>query len=264
MAWVGRISGSDKPAIIVFKNVLSNSGLSFSPADNAEGVLPVTFMAHYDAEELDTPPVKMYIPKVQGTISGCVATGAAAQGTLTLDTLPTANDTMTVGATTYTFVADADLDAAGEISLGSGLAECQANIVAAINGTDVYNKPNGSVSIADFSTNAAVITAKVPGVAGNTIVTTETFTAATNVFDAGTLGTTTAGSGDIVAGATVSITIDGEAVTATSGTDGTFSRLKVPLGTYTVSAEKDAQSGSLTNVDVFGGKNTAAGVIIIS
>lgn len=264
IAWVGRISGSNKPFVVVLKNVLANSGLTFSPADNAEGVVPVTFMAHYDPSDLDTPPVKVYVPKIQGTASGYVATGAAAQGTLTVDVLPTATDTVTVGSKTYTFVADADFDAAGEISLGSGLAECQDNIIAAINGTDVYNTANPSVTIADFDANDAILTAKVPGTDGNTIVTTSDFTAGTNTFDGTTLGTTTAGSGDIVAGATVSITIDGEVISVTSGTDGTFTGLKVPLGTYTITGTKDAQTGTVTAIDIFGGKNTDAGVIVIS
>lgn len=264
IAWVGRISGSNKPFIVVLKNVLANSGLTFSPADNAEGVVAVTFMAHYDPSDLDTPPVTVYVPKIQGTASGYVATGAAAQGTLTVDTLPTADDTITVGATTYTFVAEADFDSTGEISLGSGLAECQENIVAAINGTDVYNTANKSVIIADFATNAAVLTAKVPGTDGNTIVTTSDFTAVTNTFDAATLGTTTAGSGAIVAGATVSVTIEGEVISVTSGSDGTFTGLKVPIGTYTITGTKDAQTGTLTDIDIFGGKNTNAGVLIVS
>jgi hypothetical protein len=38
-----------------------------------------------------------------------------------------------------------------------------------------------------------VFTANVKGTAGNSLATTETYTAGTNVFDAATLGTTTAG-----------------------------------------------------------------------
>lgn len=116
-----------------------------------------------------------------------------AQGTLTVDTQPTAGDTMTIGSKTYTFVPAGTANADGEISIGADLAAAQANIVAAINGTDGRNTAHTLVSAADFSSNQCVITALVGGTAGNSIATTETFTAGSNVFDAATLGTTTAG-----------------------------------------------------------------------
>lgn len=72
-------------------------------------------------------------------------------------------------------------------------ATAQANTVAAINGTDGLNSANLEATIAAFVDNDAVITARYTGTAGNSIVTTETFTSGSNVFDAGTLGTTTAG-----------------------------------------------------------------------
>jgi len=125
-------------------------------------------------------------------------TGTAAAGTLTVDTLPTAGDTMLIGSRTYTFIA-ADREPAGhldEIQIGATVAATQAAIVAAINGsdTDPYAiKPNADVSAAAFAADDSVITAREGGIDGNAIATTETFTAGTNVFDAATLGTTTAG-----------------------------------------------------------------------
>lgn len=117
-----------------------------------------------------------------------------AQGTLTVDTQPTAGDTMTIGSTVYTFVAnDKATPVAGDIKVGTDLAIAQANIVAAINGVDAWNDAHPSVSAGNFAANASVVTALIGGVAGNSIATTETFTAGTNVFDATTLGTTTAG-----------------------------------------------------------------------
>jgi hypothetical protein len=125
-----------------------------------------------------------------------VNNGAAAEGTLTVDTQPTAGDTFTIGSTVYTFRAVGDANAAGDVEVGADLAGAQANIVAAVNGTDRFNDPHPSVTIAAFAANDAVLTASVAGTAGNAIATTETFTAGTNVFDAGTLGTTTAGTDD--------------------------------------------------------------------
>lgn len=131
-------------------------------------------------------------------LSNGANTGAAAQGTLTVDTQPTAGDTFTIGSRVYTLVANdqtpkGNLD---QIQLGANLAATQANIVAAINGTDTDPyaiERHADVSAAAFSANASVITARRAGTAGNTIATTETFTAGTNVFNAATLGTTTAG-----------------------------------------------------------------------
>lgn len=135
-----------------------------------------------------------------GTLIG----GVASQGALTVDVLPTDGDTMTIDTTTYTFK-DA-LTGGGvldEIKISAAdLPGTQTNILGAINGnsgipgTDYSagQPAHSSVTIAAFATDIAIITAKTPGVAGDLIATTETFTAGTNVFDGVTLGTTTAGS----------------------------------------------------------------------
>lgn len=132
---------------------------------------------------------------------GDTASPVAAQGTLTMDTNPTDGDTMTVGSRTYTFEASlTDVD--GNIQIGGTLADTKANLVAAFDlsgtaGTDYAASMTAhpSVDIAAFVGDDAVLTAHTPGAAGNSIATTETFTAVTNVFDAATLGTTTSGSG---------------------------------------------------------------------
>lgn len=137
--------------------------------------------------------INTFLPTV-----GTPVNGAVSKGTLTVDTQPTADDTMTVGSTTYTFKAGATA-AADEIGIGGDLAASQAAIVAAINGTDGFNNPNLSASAADFAANDSVLTSKIGGAGGNAVDTTETFTAVTNVFDAATLGTTQAGVSGTVA-----------------------------------------------------------------
>lgn len=134
-------------------------------------------------------------------------TGDQAQGTLTVDTQPTAGDTFTIGNRIYFFLAETAVrrkasERDAEINIGTDLATTQANIIAAINGTGDKYLADPAVSAAAFSSNASVITARAAGLAGNAIATTETFTAVTNVFDAATLGTTTAGTdsfGELVA-----------------------------------------------------------------
>jgi hypothetical protein len=151
---------------------------------------------------------------------------AAAKGTLTVAAQPTAGDKMTIGEKEYVFVPAGTNTADGEIAIGDELAETQANIVAAINGEDDVNTPHPLVSIADFASNDAVITALVGGTAGNNIATTETFTSASNEFDGVKLGTTQAGADCTAANAVTAlvaaiIASDTQGVGAADGTGDT-------------------------------------------
>jgi hypothetical protein len=109
-------------------------------------------------------------------------------GTLTLPTQPTAGDTMTIGAKVYTFIANDGVLADGKIRVGADLAGAKLAIVAAINGSDTKNVANPKVSASVFAVNVCTLTALVGGVAGDSVATTETFTAVGNVFVAATLG----------------------------------------------------------------------------
>ena len=105
-----------------------------------------------------------------------------AHQTLTVPVNPTANDTMTVGAgddeVTYTFKAEAVEDT--DIEIGDAVADTQANIVLKLN-------ERKDITCTAFADNVATLTAVVGGAAGNSIATTETFTAETNVFGADAL-----------------------------------------------------------------------------
>lgn len=105
-----------------------------------------------------------------------------ATGTLTIDTQPISGNTMTIGTKVYTFVPVGTDTADGEVSVGADLAGAKLAIVAAINGTDNINTPNDKASAATFVANDCVITALLGGSAGDSIATTETFTAVTNIF----------------------------------------------------------------------------------
>lgn len=106
--------------------------------------------------------------------------------TLTVDTQPTAGDTMTIGTKKFTFVAVGADTEDGLISVGTDLATAKVNIVGAINGAGVHTE-HPLVTAAAFATHDCVITAKVGGTLGNAIAATETFTAVSNVFDTATL-----------------------------------------------------------------------------
>lgn len=87
-----------------------------------------------------------------------------------------------------------------------------------------FNVANTLVTAAAFVSDDCVITSRIEGTVGNDYVTTETFTAGTNVFDATTLGDTTLGS-DCAAGAAITalvaaITADSSAVVTAVDGDG--------------------------------------------
>lgn len=120
--------------------------------------------------------------------------GVQAQGTLTVAVQPTVGDTFTIGSKTFTFVAEVDANANGEVGIGANLAGAKVNIVAAINGGDGFNTSHVLVTAAAFSGNNCVVTAINGGEAGNDIAFSETFTSGSNVMDgSGFLGGTTAG-----------------------------------------------------------------------
>ncbi len=64
ITWIGTLSGSDKPVIIQVFNALSNDGLTLNTQDSNEAVVKLTFMGHYDGSDLQTPPFKIYYPKI--------------------------------------------------------------------------------------------------------------------------------------------------------------------------------------------------------
>lgn len=64
ITWIGTISGSSLPVIIVLKNALCTNGLSITTTDKSEGVVTLTMTGHYDPANLDEPPFEIYYPKM--------------------------------------------------------------------------------------------------------------------------------------------------------------------------------------------------------
>lgn len=64
IAWVGKISGSDDPMVIILKNVLNLTGLTFQAQDKNEGSVPVTLTAHYDVADLEEVPFEIWMPDI--------------------------------------------------------------------------------------------------------------------------------------------------------------------------------------------------------
>lgn len=65
ITWVGRISGSSEPVIIIVKNALCTNGLTLTPTDKSEGVVSLTLTGHSEATDVDEPPFVILYPNVQ-------------------------------------------------------------------------------------------------------------------------------------------------------------------------------------------------------
>ena len=206
------------------RQVLVDAVLDFpSVAANSTAVLPVTVAQARLGQAVHVTPA-----------NNVAAT--ASQGTLTMDVNPTDGDTMTVDGKVYTFQ-DALLVGDGNIKIGATLAATQASLIAAfdLSGTAGVDYGAGttahtSVDISAFAADIATLTAKTPGVAGDAIATTETFTPVTNIFDAATLGTARAGAdssglsatGFVSAADTVTVILANSTVGALNPDQGTF------------------------------------------
>ena len=210
------------------RQVVASADLNFpSVAGNSIEVLTVTVQnVQVGNAVLVTPPATLQVAAI------------ASQGTLTLDTIPADSNTMTVDTKVYTFE-DSLTNVDGNIYTGGSLAQAKLNVVAAFDlsgvaGTDYATlmTAHPSVDIATFIVNDSILTAKVGGAAGDTIVTTETFTPAGNIFDDVTLGTTRAGEdarasnliidGMVTAEHTVTVRAINPTVTAGDPISGTF------------------------------------------
>ncbi len=117
--------------------------------------------------------------------------GVAATGTVTFTGVPTANDTLDVGDITYTWVASPTV--AFDVDIGADADGCVTNLVAAINlsGTEGVEYGTGTtihpdVTAVDGAGSTVDITAIATGVAGNTIVFTESMDN-TTISGSGTL-----------------------------------------------------------------------------
>ena len=67
ITWIGTLSGSALPVIIVLKNALCTNGLTLTTADKSEGVVSLTLTGHYDPAYLDNPPFEIYYPILSTT-----------------------------------------------------------------------------------------------------------------------------------------------------------------------------------------------------
>lgn len=83
ITWIGSLSGSAKPVIIVVKNALNTDGLKLTTQDKNQSKIETTFYGHYDQDDLDSPPFEIYYP-ILATVSPAIASASSATtGSLT-------------------------------------------------------------------------------------------------------------------------------------------------------------------------------------
>lgn len=165
------------------------------------------------------------------------AATTASTGALTMAAQPGVNETVVIGTAgaevTYTFV-DGDPQV-GEVDLGVGASEAQANLVAAINGTDDINEPHPEVSASDFLVDVCTITALAGGVAGDSIATIDTLAGVGDGFAAAAL----AGGADATAAAAITAVVAASDIGTEPVviTDGTGDKLVVTASVAGVASE---------------------------
>lgn len=133
--------------------------------------------------------------------------GSAGSGVLTLSGNAVAGETVTIGSVTYTYRATVGTTA-NEVLVGANAAASAANLIAAINGGAGAGTLYGSATaihpdVGARSNGSGIVglVAKVSGLAGNSVATTETMT--NGAFGAATL----AGGNDQVGARPIGITI---------------------------------------------------------
>lgn len=144
-----------------------------------------------------------------------LTTGAQAVGTLTSDaTAPANNDTVTIGAVTYTYKTTLT-GASFEVLIGASADAALDNLKSAINATAGAGTTYGTgttahpqVSATTNTNTTQVVQALTPGTAGNAIATTETSShlswgAATLASGTATTGPSVASVGQVSGGANV-------------------------------------------------------------
>ena len=64
IAFVGSMSGSNDPIVLVVKNAIGSGELSINIKNNDEGKIPCTFEGRYSIASLGSAPFEIYVPDV--------------------------------------------------------------------------------------------------------------------------------------------------------------------------------------------------------
>ncbi len=177
---------------------VANRTLTLTTTTSADVAIETFTMATRAASGVQRTQV-VFEDRTQGT------TRVEPVGTLTMDTIPAAGNTLVINGVTLTFVALSSITANGQIDIGANVAATKVNLNAALGDTrsagshSVTDAIHASLDVTavDFAGNDMVFTysgegnATVDGEAVGTAITA----VGANAFGATTLGDTTAGVG---------------------------------------------------------------------
>lgn len=200
------------------------------------------FLSDGSSTDAVDPNISVSMPNLSATSIGL---GNFATGTLNMTANASADDTVTVGATTYKFVTAPA--AAGDVLIGTaagsaGITQTLQNLAAAVNGgagagvtyVAAAGGANGSAQITSVAGGSAIIQSLTAGsgavaglkpATGNSVVATTTVTGATITNPTGVAGTLTGGNGaaldlNSTADAAAALTAIGGAISNVAATRG--------------------------------------------
>ena len=201
------------------------------------------FLSDGSSTDAVDPNISVSMPNLSATSIGL---GNFATGTLNMTANASADDTVTVGATTYKFVTAPA--AAGDVLIGTaagsaGITQTLQNLAAAVNGgagagvtyVAAAGGANGSAQITSVAGGSAIIQSLTAGsgavagagkpASGNSVVATTSVTGATITNPTGVAGTLTGGSGaaldlNSTTDAAAALTAIGGAISSVAATRG--------------------------------------------
>lgn len=144
IAWVGTISGSQKPVIIVINNALCLDGLQLKTQDSKDNVLDITFTAHADPTKPKEIPYTIYYPKLTADDGFIVSSAVVSGGKIIL----TMNDVVaeTVPKDGFTAMVAGSADVITATTRGSNTSTIELALTTAITAgqitTVAYTKPS--------------------------------------------------------------------------------------------------------------------------
>ncbi len=168
IAWVGTLSGSNKPVIILIENALCLDGLSVKTADSKDNTLPVTFTAHADPTNPKALPYAIYYPKLTDVAFNLLS-AAVSNGKVILtmsddvaETIATDGFVVMVGSTANTVTAanrGIDLNTI-ELTVTNAISTGQTVTIA-------YTQPTDTTKQVQSADNVALATFTATNVINN-------------------------------------------------------------------------------------------------
>lgn len=170
IAWVGTLSGSGKPVIIVIDNALCLDGLQLKAEDSKDNVLDVTFTAHADPTKPKDLPYHIYYPKLSDIVAFNLVSAAVSGGKVILTMSDTVAGTVPKDGFTVKVAGSADVITAAargtsntktiELTLTTTPTAGQAVTVA-------YTKPTDTSKQVQSASGVALINVATTSVANS-------------------------------------------------------------------------------------------------